>query len=58
MIKYFGYNNIQRTTLNITIKKEKCTDTMSDKIYEYSVKINLNDKTNFSGCAIKGNFVE
>lgn len=58
MIKYFGYNNIQRTTLNISIKKEKCSDTMSDKIYEYSVKLNLNDKTNLSGCAIKGNFVE
>jgi len=58
MIKYFGYNNIQRTTLNISIKKENCSDTMSDKIYEYSVKIILNDKTNFSGCAIKGNFIE
>lgn len=56
--KYFGYNNIQRTTINISIKKEKCSDTMSDKIYEYSVKVNLNDKTNYSGCAIKGNFVD
>jgi len=58
MIKYFGYNNIQRTTLNVSVKKENCSDNMSDKTYEYSVTLALNDSKKFSGCAIKGNFIK
>lgn len=58
IIKYFGYNNIQRTTLNVSVKKQNCSDNMSDKTYEYSVTLALNDSKKFTGCAIKGNFIK
>ncbi|MBS1517744.1 MAG: hypothetical protein JSS91_06625 [Bacteroidetes bacterium] len=56
MIKYFGYNNIQRTTINISLRKESCSDNMSDRKYDYSVQVDLNGKNQYRGCAIKGDF--
>ncbi len=44
--------------IKITINKGKCTDGMSDRSYNYSVIVNLNDKE-YKGCAIKfGEIIE
>jgi len=53
-IVYASHNNIQRYTIKIFIKKEPCSDTMSDKVYDYSVEVNLNNDKKYKGCAIKG----
>lgn len=53
-IVYASHNNIQRNTIKIYITKESCTDTMSDKIYDYSIEVILNGKQQFKGCGING----
>lgn len=50
-------NWIYKTTnandkLEIIIRQEKCSDGMSERKYNYSVKITLNDKQ-YRGCAVK-----
>lgn len=53
-IMYKNYNKIQGYSIEIKIKKEKCSDTMSDKTYDYSAEIELTGGKKFKGCAIKG----
>lgn len=54
IIVYAAHNNIQRYTIKIRIRKEKCSDTMSDTAYEYSAEVELSNGKKFKGCAIKG----
>lgn len=54
-IIYTSHNQIQRYIINISIKKESCSDTMSDKVYDYSVDVELSGGKKFKGCGIKGN---
>ena len=53
-IVYAAHNNIQRYTIKIRIRKEKCSDTMSDTSYDYSAEVELSKGKKFKGCAIKG----
>ena len=53
-IIYASHNNIQRNTIKIFIKKEPCTDIMSDKAYDYTIEVNLNRDKKYKGCGIKG----
>jgi len=48
-INYSAKNN--SNTIEIKIKKEKCSDGMSEKKYNFSVSVQLNDKT-YKGCAV------
>lgn len=51
---YRSHNQIQRYLIEIKIKNEPCRDIISDKVYEYSVEVELSDKRKFKGCGIKG----
>lgn len=51
---YRNYNYIQRYVIEIKIKKEACSDKMSDKVYDYSVEVKLSDSKTYKGCGIKG----
>ena len=53
-IVYAAHNNIQRYTIKIRIRKERCSDTMSDTGYDYSAEVELSNGKKFKGCAIKG----
>ena len=53
-IKYANYNKIQGYSIDIKIRKEKCTDKMSGKTYDYSAEVELTGNKKFNGCAIKG----
>lgn len=53
-IIYRNHNKIQGYVIEIRIKKENCSDTMSDKIYDYSAEVELSGNKKFKGCAIKG----
>ena len=53
-IIYKNHNKIQGYVIEVKIKKEKCSDTMSDKIYDYSAEVELTGNIKFRGCAIKG----
>ncbi|MEO8209888.1 MAG: hypothetical protein ABI840_04975 [bacterium] len=53
-IIYTSHNQIQRYIINVIIKKENCSDTMSDNIYDYSVEVELSGGKKFKGCGIKG----
>jgi uncharacterized membrane protein len=47
------YTSVEgKNTIEIQIKKEQCSDGMSEKKYNYSVKVKLNEN-NYSGCAVK-----
>lgn len=54
VINYTAHNKIQRVSIDVFIKKEKCTDTMSDTEYDYSVEVKLSNNKVFKGCCIKG----
>lgn len=47
---YYSTKN-ETNSIEIKIKKEKCSDGMTEKKYNYSAVVLLNDK-NYSGCAI------
>jgi len=51
---YASHNNIQRNTIKIFIRKETCSDNMSDNLYDYSIEIDLNSNKKYMGCGIKG----
>ncbi len=53
-IVYSSFNTIRKYSIDIKIKKEKCSDTMSDTEYEYSVTAVITGGKQFKGCAIKG----
>lgn len=53
-IVYAAHNNIQRYTIKIRIRKERCSDTMSDTGYDYSAEVELSNGKKFKGCAIQG----
>jgi uncharacterized membrane protein len=52
---FITYNAVDKSNASnkilIVIKKEKCSDGMSEKQYNYSAEVTLNDKQ--KGCAIK-----
>lgn len=48
-VNYFTKNDTN--TIEIKIKKEKCSDGMSEKKYNFSVLVKLNKKT-YNGCAV------
>lgn len=52
-IVYRNHNPIQRYLIDIKIRKEPCSDTMSDISYKYSAEVELSDKRVFKGCGIK-----
>ncbi|MDQ3022375.1 MAG: hypothetical protein M3R36_17680 [Bacteroidota bacterium] len=54
-IIYSSHNQIQRYIIDVILKKEKCSDTMSDNIYDYSVEVHLSGGKKFRGCGIKRN---
>lgn len=54
IIIYTAHNKIQRISIDIFVKKEKCSDTMSDTVYDYSAEVKLSSGKIFKGCAIKG----
>jgi len=41
------------SSINVTLEKQRCVDTMSGARYEFAATVELEDKR-FSGCAIKG----
>jgi len=45
-------SQVEKDNIEIQIKKEPCSDGMSEKKYNYSVKVKLNEN-NYSGCAVK-----
>lgn len=53
-IIYITHNNIQQYIIDVIIKEEKCSDTMSDIEYDYSVEVILSGGKRYKGCAIKG----
>lgn len=53
-IIYAAHNNIQRYTIQIVIRKEKCTDASNGKDYEYSAEVTLSGGKIFKGCCLKG----
>ena len=53
-IIYITHNNIQQYIIDIIIKEEKCSDTMSDIVYDYSVEVVLSGGKSYKGCGIKG----
>lgn len=53
-IIYNAHNNIQRNYIDISIKKENCSDNMSDKVYEFSAEVKINKNKKYNGCCIKG----
>ncbi len=53
-IVYSSFNTIRKYSIDIKIKKEKCSDTMSDTEYDYSVTAVITGGKQFTGCAIKG----
>lgn len=59
VIHFNNHNKIQRYVIEIAIRKQKCSDTMSDKVYDYSVEVNLVGIKKLKGCGIRGsNFKE
>jgi len=48
----YSTTNPKNEKLEVLIRKEKCSDGMSDRQYNYSAEIRLNGKT-LKGCAIK-----
>lgn len=54
IIFYKSHNEIQRYAIDVSVKKEKCSDTMSDKVYEYSVEVEISGGKKYRGCGIKG----
>jgi uncharacterized membrane protein len=53
-IIYSSFNTIRKYAIDIKIRKEKCSDTMSDTEYEYSVTAEITGGKKFKGCATKG----
>lgn len=53
-IVYITHNNIKQYIIDVIIKKEKCSDTMSDTEYDYSVEVILSGGKRYKGCGIKG----
>lgn len=53
-IYYRNYNAIQRYTIEVLIKHEKCTEASTKKVYDYSFDVKLSGNKNFKGCGIKG----
>jgi uncharacterized membrane protein len=54
IITYISHNDIQRYRIEAAIKKEKCQDKMSDRVYDYSVEVTLSGGKKYEGCGIKG----
>lgn len=54
IIIYAAHNKIQRISIDIFVKKEECSDTMSDEKYDYSVEVKLSSGIILKGCGIKG----
>ena len=48
----FETSNDKKETLKAVIKKEVCSDGMSDRVYRHSARVTINGKT-LIGCAIK-----
>lgn len=51
---YSNYNTIQKTTIEISIRKERCINSLTGKEYEYKVDVILNETTKLTGCGIAG----
>lgn len=58
VITYASFNPIQRYVIEISIRKEKCTDTVSKNVYDYSVEVGIRGGKNYKGCGIKGEQVK
>lgn len=54
IIFYTSHNEIQRYAIDVSVKKEKCSDTMSEKVYDYSVEVEISGGKKYKGCGIKG----
>ena len=52
IIKYIANNTV--TAIFLTIKKENCSDGMSEEVYPYSVDLNVDGKK-YKGCGRKKN---
>jgi len=53
-IIYMAHNKIQQYLIKAVFIKEKCSDNMSDKVYDYSAEIELSGGKIYKGCGIKG----
>lgn len=58
VITYASFNPIQRYVIEISIRKEKCTDTVSNNVYDYSVEAGIRGAKKYKGCGIKGEQVK
>lgn len=58
VITYASFNPIQRYVIEISIRKEKCTDSVSKNVYDYSVEAGIRGGKKYKGCGIKGEQVK
>jgi uncharacterized membrane protein len=52
-ITYTTLNNIKKINFRIVILKEKCSDGMSEREFNYKATVLLNGVTEYNGCAVK-----
>jgi uncharacterized membrane protein len=51
IINYSSEDKQLKNNITVQIKKEPCSDGMSEKKYNYSAEVNLNGKI-YKGCAV------
>lgn len=53
-IVYENHNEVQKYTIKVMIRKEECTASEENRIFDYSAEVILNGDKTFKGCAVKG----